>query len=118
MRRLMLVLLFAACYVDPATKEAVAAAKRLTRDYARPELQAYAAGHDCKVLVIESETPLDTVTIESMQYGTGEYGAHGGVEQFAADHRFYAVVYRDPSGVVKSYDAITRAEAESMTRCR
>jgi hypothetical protein len=113
----MLVLLFAACYTDPATKEAVAAAKRLTRAYARPELQAYAAGHDCKVLVIESETPLDTVTIESMQYGTGEYSEKS-VEQFAAAHRFRAVVYRDASGVVKSYDAVTRAEAESMPRCR
>jgi hypothetical protein len=111
----MLVLLVA-CYTDPATKKAVAAADRLTREYAKPELQAYAAGDDCGVLLIESEVPLDTVTIESMQYGTGDYRVQS-VEQFAADHRFYAVVYRDPSGVVKSYDTITRAQAESLKPC-
>ena len=116
MRRLMLVLLFA-CYTDPNTKRAAAAAERLTREYAKPELHAYAAGYDCGILVVESKERLDTVTIESMQYGTGAYRVNGGVEQFAADHRFRAVVYRDPSGVVKSYESITRAEAEAMRPC-
>jgi hypothetical protein len=116
MRRLVLILLFA-CYTDPAAKQAAAAAKQLTREYAKPELQAFAAGEDCKVLLIESDSQLDTVAIESMQYGTGEY-AEKSVERFAADHRFRAVVYRDTTGVVRSYDAVTRAEAESMRRCR
>lgn len=117
MRRLLVLVLLVACYTDPATKKAMAAAERLTRDYAKPELHAFVAGYDCKVLVIESEVPLDTVTIESMQYGIAEYRANGGVERFAADHRFRAVVYRDESGVVKSYDSMTRAEAESLRPC-
>lgn len=116
MRRLMPVVLLFACYTDPATQRAIAAADELTRLYSNPDLRAYAAGHDCKVLLIESEVPLDTVTIESMQYGTGEYGEQS-VERFAADHRFRAVVYRDETRVVKSYDAMTREEAESLRSC-
>ena len=116
MRRLVFVFLFA-CYADPAVKEAADSAEQLTREFARPELEAFAAGDDCKVLVVDSEARLDTVAIESMQYGTGEYTGKS-VERFANDHRFRAVVYRDPSGIVRSYDAVTRAEAESMSRCR
>ena len=116
MRRLVFVLLFA-CYADPALKAPVTAAEQRTRELARPELEAFAAGDDCKVLVIDSEARLDTVAIESMQYGTGDYTGKS-VERFASDHRFRAVVYRDPTGIVRSYDAVTRAEAESMPRCR
>lgn len=117
MRRLMFVLLFA-CHVDPAAKDTIAAAKQLTRDYGKSELQAFAAGQDCKVLVIESETKLDTTAIESIHYGSGEYGVNGGAEQFSSDHRFRAVAYRDSSGIVQTYGSITRDEARSMPRCR
>lgn len=116
MRRLLTLVLLVACYTDPATEKAVAAAKRLTLTYGKPELHAYVAGYDCGILVVESDERLDTTTIESMQYGTGEFSEQS-VEQFAVRNRFRAIVYRDPRGVVKSYESITRAEAESMRPC-
>ena len=116
MRRLMLLLLVA-CNMPRAERETRAAADLLSRDYAKQELEAKVAGTDCKILLVESEAPLDNVTIESIHYGTGEYGAHGGVEQFA-HRRFRAVVYRDESGVVRTYGSTTLDEARSMPRCR
>lgn len=116
MRRLMLLLLLA-CNGPQADKEIIAAADVLSRDYAKQSLEAKVAGADCKVLLIEAKTRLDEATIESIHYGTGDYGAHGGVEQYA-DRRFRAVVYRDPSGIVRTYGATTLDEARSMPRCR
>jgi hypothetical protein len=60
---------------------------------------------------------LDQTTVEKIHYGTDEYTSNGGVEQFAHS-RFRAVVYRDPSGVVRTYGATTLDEARSMPRCR
>lgn len=116
MRRLVLLLLFA-CNVPHADKETIAAADVFTRDYEKQELAARVAGTDCKVLLIQAEMRLDDVTVESIHYGTAEYSANGGVEQFA-ERRFRAVVYRDPSGVVRTYGSITLDEARSMPRCR
>jgi len=116
MRRLMLLLLFA-CNVPHADKATIAAADMLTRDYETKELDARVAGTDCKVLLIEAEMRLDQTTVEKIHYGTDEYAANGGVEQFAHP-RFRAVVYRDPSGVVRTYGSITLDEAQSMPRCR
>ena len=117
MRRLLLLLLVA-CNVDPGTQKSIAAANLLSREYRNQELQAAAAGHDCGVLLIESESRLDTTAVESIHYGTGAYGALGGAEQFAEDRRFRAVVYRDRSGIVRTYGATTLDEARSMPRCR
>ncbi len=116
MRRLLLLLLFA-CNAPRAEQETIAAANVLTRDYAKQALEASVAGTDCKVLIIEARMPLDAATVESIHYGTGEYGAHGGVEQFA-DRRFRAVVYRDQSGIVRTYGSTSLDEARSMPRCR
>ena len=115
MRRLLLLLLFA-CNVSRAEKETIAAAEELTRDYAKHGIEARVGGTDCKVLVIEARKRLDDATVESIQYGTDQYEAHGGVEQFAG-RRFRAVVYRDPSGVVRTYGSTTLDEARSMPRC-
>jgi hypothetical protein len=52
-----------------------------------------------------------------MQYGTGPYAAFGGVEEFAQDRRFRAVVYRDAAERLWTYGATSRDEARSMPRC-
>ena len=115
--RWALVLALLACYAQPASKEA-AAADLFTQRHREDKLQATAAGSDCRVLLIAIETQFDNDLVESIHYGTGGYEAFGGVEQFARDRGFRAVVYRDPSGGLWTYGATTRDEARSLPRCR
>lgn len=113
----LLIALFA-CNGHSATKEAIAAANLLTRHYEKQKLQASVAGDDCQVLVIRAKTRLDDRAVESMHYGVGEYAKYGGMEQFADERGFRAVVYRDDQGEIWTYGSITRDEARSMPRCR
>lgn len=111
-----LLLLFLGCLNDQTKTSKTA--EVFTRAYGNQKLQAVMAGSDCQVLLIKSSVPLDRATIESIHYGIGEYGAHyGGAEQFAAEYRLRAVVYRDSAGHMQTYGATTRAEAESMPVC-
>jgi hypothetical protein len=110
------VLALIACNAQPVSREATAA-DLFTREHRKHRLQAAVAGSDCRVLLIATETPFDVELVESIQYGTGDYGAFGGVEQFARDRGFRAVVYRDPSGGLWTYGATTRDEARSLPRC-
>lgn len=111
------VLALVACNAQPASREA-AAADLFTREHRKHRLQAAAAGSDCRVLLIVTETQFDDDLVESIHYGTGDYDAFGGVEQFARDRGFRAVVYRDPGGGLWTYGATTRDEARSLPRCR
>jgi hypothetical protein len=115
--RSVLALAFIACTGQPASREDAAAAL-FARQHRKHPLQATAAGSDCRVLLIDLETPADENLVESIHYGTGDYGAFGGAEQFARDHQFRAVVYRDASGGCWTYGATTREEARSLPRCR
>jgi hypothetical protein len=115
--RSMFVLALVACDAQPVSKEA-SAAELFTRRHAEHKLQAAVAGSDCRVLLIAIETRFDEDLVESIHYGTGDYGAFGGVEQFARDRAFRAVVYRDPAGGLWTYGATTRDEARSLPRCR
>lgn len=120
MQRLMrsaLVLALVACNAQPVSREA-GAADSFTQQHRKHKLQATAAGSDCRVLLIAIETQFDEDLVESIHYGTGDYGAFGGVEQFARDRGFRAVVYRDPSDGLWTYGATTRDEARSLPRCR
>ena len=78
-----------------------------------------AAGEDCLVLVIRTDSALDDRTVESIQYGTSDLTAYpGGVQQFVADKRLRAVVYEDANDGLWPYGSITREEARSIQACR
>jgi hypothetical protein len=111
-----LVLTLIACSAQPVSREATAA-DLFTREHRKHKLQATPAGSDCRVLLIAIETQFDDDLVESIHYGTGDYGAFGGVEQFAHDRGFRAVVYQDPNGGLWTYGATTRDEARSLPRC-
>jgi len=96
----------------------LAAASSFTLKHATHKLHATVAGSDCRVLLISIETASDRHLVESIHYGTGGYEEFGGVEQFAHDHEFRAVVYRDAGGALWTYGATTRDEARSLSRCR
>jgi hypothetical protein len=113
-----LVFTLLACDSPRAGEEAAAAADLFTRQHRKHELHASVGGSDCRVLLISGETEFEDDTVESIHYGTGGYDAFGGAEQFAHDHAFRAVVYRDPAGAFWTYGATTRDEAQSMPRCR
>lgn len=118
MTRLALVFALAACRGPRAGDEAATNAALFTMQHAKHHLHAAVGGSDCHVLVIETETKFDDDLVESIQFGTGEYVAFGGADQFARDHGFRAEVYRDPAGGLWTYGATTRDEAQSMPRCR
>lgn len=107
-----------ACGNDHA-EPAIAAARAFTKRYEGLNLKAHAAGTDCQVLLIASDTVLDSTTVESIQYGVGHANAYeGGADRFAEDRRFRAVVYRDRDNGLWTYGATTREEAASLPLCR
>jgi hypothetical protein len=116
--RATLVVALLACNSRPAGNEAAAAANQFTRQHTNHKLHASVAGSDCHVLLISTDTQFDDGLVESIHYGTSGYDAFGGVEQFAHDHEFRAVVYRDASGNLWTYGATTRDEARSISSCR
>ena len=116
--RSALLLALLTCNAPPAERDAGHDATAFTRQHAKHKLHASVAGSDCRVLVIRMETAFSNDLVESIQYGTGGYGAFGGAEQFAHERGFRAVVYRDSTGALRTYGAITRDEAQSMPNCR
>lgn len=96
-----------------------AAANRLTQRYARSRfaewhIRATARGGDCGVLVLQTSIILEDSMIEAMHYGAGSYDAYdGGLRQFTRDHRFRGVAYKDVSGRIWIYGAVSRKEAEA-----
>ncbi len=106
-----------ACHVNRADNAAIAAAASFTRQHTKHKLHASVAGSDCQILLITIETAFDDDLVESIHYGTDGYDAFGGVEQFAHDHEFRGVVYRDASGGLWTYGATTRDEARSLSPC-
>jgi hypothetical protein len=116
--RSALCLALLACNDPRAGKDAANDATAFTRQHAKHKLHASVAGHDCRVLVISTKAALNKDLVESIQYGTGDYMAFGGADQFAHERGFRAVVYRDSTGAFRTYGAITRDEAQSMPHCR
>jgi hypothetical protein len=107
------------CDLNPGTAIPVAAAQTITRQYSKRKLRAHAAGDDCGILLVQARTALDNTTVESIHYGTGENHVYdGGIQQFAEDNRFRAVVYRDAAGDLWTYGSITLDEARTMSICR
>jgi hypothetical protein len=108
------------CDARPRADVAVAAAADAwSRQYASERLEARVSGNDCLVLLIRSRARLDRPTVESIHFGTPPYMAYeGGVQQFAEDRQFRAVVYRDGSGELWTYGSTTSEEAASLPVCR
>lgn len=107
-----------ACDFDPAAEVPVAAAQTLSRQYGSRELRIDAAGHDCRILLVDTNATFDPRMVESLHYGTADDREYdGGIQQFAEDERFRAVVYRDASGGVWTYGATTLDEAKELQPC-
>ena len=113
-----LLLMFTACDFDPAERAPIEAARQLEEKYAAKALRVSAAGDDCLVLLVRSNTAFDDATVESIQYGTNEFTAYaGGVQQFLEDHRFRAAVYIDTNRSLWTWGSVTRKEAQSLSPC-
>lgn len=105
-----------ACDFHPAARASLDTVRKIR---AGNSIRASAAGEDCLVLVIRTDSALDDRTVESIQYGTGDLTAYpGGVQQFVADKRFRAVVYEDANDGLWTYGSITREEARALQDCR
>jgi hypothetical protein len=108
-------LLFAlACDFNPTARASFESVRDIHERYS-----VRAAGEDCLALLIRTDSAFDDRTVESIQYGTGDFTAYaGGVQQFMADRRFRAVVYKDTNDGLWTYGSITREEARSIETCR
>jgi hypothetical protein len=102
----------------------VMAADHFTRRYSQSRLSAWnvradAAGSDCAVLYIEASLILEDAMVEAMHYGAGRYDIYdGGVQQFCRDRAFRGAAYKDSTGKMWTFGAVTREEAETLKRCR
>lgn len=114
---LVCVLALSNCETRPMKPEQIAAAA-FTEKHTKHKLQATAAGRDCRVLLVATETRFNDDLVEKIHYGGGDYSAFGGVEEFSRARGFRAVVYRDPAGGLWTYGGTTRDEAGSLPRCR
>lgn len=82
------------------------------------DLRASAAGSRCDVLLVQTKILLDEPMIEALHYGAITYDPYeGGVQQFSRDRAFRGVTYRDPSGRVWAYGAVSVREAEKLAPC-
>jgi hypothetical protein len=101
----------------------VKAADAFTARYARSRLSAWnirasAAGDDCSILLVETPIIMEDSMVESMHYGAGAYDVNeGGVQQFSRDRTFRGVAYKDGSGRLWTYGALTQSEAEALKQC-
>lgn len=106
------------------TDSRIAAADAFTSRYAKSRLsgwniRARASGTDCDVLFVNTAIILEDSMIEAMHYGAGAYDVDtGGVQQFYRDRTFRGVAYKDGSGRIWTYGAVSVAEAEGMRPCR
>lgn len=100
------------------------AASLFTSHYAQSrmsewDLQARAAGNDCTVLFVETPMIMDDSIVEALHYGAGAYDVYdGGVQRFYRERSFRAVTYKDGSGKLWTYGAVTEAEAETLEACQ
>ncbi|HEY0159889.1 MAG TPA: hypothetical protein VGF28_21570 [Thermoanaerobaculia bacterium] len=121
---LSIVVIAWACQSNQAADVHVAAADTFTTLYSRSRLsgwkvEARAASADCSVLLIETSIVMEESMIEAMHYGAGAYDVYdGGVQKFYRDRGFRGVAYRDSSGTVWRYGAVTEREAETLAPCR
>lgn len=103
------------------THSQVHAAAQLTQRYADSEMQpwhllARAGGNGCDVLIVETQLPIDALTVEAMHYGRAAYDfLPGGINRFRRQYGFRGVAYIDGSGYVWEFG---RVNAEDRVPCR
>jgi hypothetical protein len=108
---------------QPRNNARVRDASVFTEHYSKSRLaqwnvRARAAGADCAVLFVETAIILEDSMIEAMHYGAGAYDIYdGGVQRFSRERAFRGVAYKDKSGRVWTYGAVTTAEAERLAPC-
>jgi hypothetical protein len=113
-----------ACQSNQAADVHVAAADTFTTIYSKSRLSGWkvtarAASTDCSVLLIDASIIMEDSMIEAMHYGSGAYDVYdGGVQRFYRDRGFRGVAYRDSSGALWTYGAVTALEAETLAPCR
>jgi hypothetical protein len=97
----------------------VVAAAELTKLYANSTLKewdvrASVTGADCRVLFVETPVIMEKTMVEAMHYGTSTYSVVAGrsIDQFSREREFRGVAYRDGSGNVWTFGAITNDETE------
>lgn len=100
------------------------AASLFTSHYARSRmsgwnLNARAAGTDCTILFVQTPMIMDDSIVEALHYGAGAYDVYeGGVQRFYRERSFRAVAYKDGSGKLWTYGAVTQAEAGTLEACQ
>lgn len=108
--------------VDPIAR--IHAAHDVTGRYAHSRMagwnvRATAAGTRCAVLLIEVAVVMEDSMVDAMHYGTGPYDVlQGGVDRFYRAKTFRGVAYRDATGRVWPYGAVSQSEAEELGPCR
>ena len=102
----------------------IRAAGDLTSSYAHSRMAKWkvrgnAAGARCGVLLVEVAVVMEDSMVGAMHYGTGPYDVlQGGVDRFYRTHTFRGVAYRDATGRVWPYGAVSQREAEELVPCR
>ena len=102
----------------------IRAADELTGLYAHSRMAEWnvrgdAAGPRCGVLLVDVSVVLEDAMVDAMHYGTGPYDVlPGGVDRFYRSHTFRGVAYRDATGRVWPYGAVSQSEAEELVPCR
>jgi hypothetical protein len=108
---------------SPQKEMRVTAANNLTGVYARSRMSAWkvraqARGTDCAILFVETPIILEESMVDALHYGAGKYDIYnGGVQQFCRDRSFRGVAYKDGSGRVWAYGALSQHEAETAAPC-
>ena len=95
----------------------VAEADTLTNQCARTSLatwhvRASAAGDDCDVLLLETDTMiLEDAMVDAMHHGSGAYDMfEGGLQRYSEKRSFRGVAYRDKSGRIWRYGELSETE--------
>lgn len=82
-------------------------------------VRASTAGDGCDVLLVHTSIVLEDSLVEAMHYGAGAYGVfEGGVNSFYRQRSFRGVAYKDPTGRVWTFGALTLSEASDLRACR
>ena len=107
----------------PHKETRMSSADALTGIYARSRMsgwkvRAQAAGTDCAILFVETPIIMEESMVDALHYGAGKYDIYsGGVQQFCRDRSFRGVAYKDGSGRVWAYGAVSQNEAETVRPC-
>jgi hypothetical protein len=125
----VIVLWMASCTSEadprPLQKDArITEARLFTTRYAQSPLSGWdvrgaASGSDCGVLLVDVAVILDDTMVEALHYGAGTYEVYeGGVQGFYRDRAFRGVAYRDSSGRIWTYGAVSPSETKALQPCQ